>query len=60
MAYKITDECTKCGECVKNCPVEAIKEGETKFYITEECVECGLCADVCPVGAVVEVGEGEK
>jgi len=59
MAYKITDECTKCGECATNCPVEAIKEGETKFYITEECVECGLCVDICPVGAVVEV-EGEK
>ncbi|MCD4723473.1 MAG: 4Fe-4S binding protein, partial [Bacteroidales bacterium] len=27
MAYKITDDCTACGTCIDECPVEAISEG---------------------------------
>ncbi len=52
--YKITDECTKCGTCVDVCPMDAIKEGDDKYYITEECTECGVCVDTCPNGAIVQ------
>jgi len=38
MAYKITDECIKCGICVDECPVEA----------------CGACADACPSEAIIK------
>ena len=52
MAYKISDECIKCGACAANCPVECIIEGEEKYIIDpERCIECGTCAAVCPVGA---------
>ena len=52
MAYKISDECIKCGACAENCPVDAISEGDDKFVINaDECIECGACADACPVGA---------
>ncbi|PLX40865.1 MAG: ferredoxin [Deltaproteobacteria bacterium] len=55
MAYTITDECTKCGDCVDECPVECISEGDAKMVIdADECVDCGSCAEVCPVGAPVE------
>jgi ferredoxin len=33
--------------------VDAIKEGDDKYYITEDCIECGTCVDICPNGAIV-------
>ena len=55
MAFKITDECIKCGACESECPVNCISEGDAKYVIdADECVECGSCADACPVGAPVK------
>ena len=55
MAFKITDECIKCGACESECPVNCISEGDAKFVIdADECLECGACADACPVGAPVK------
>ncbi|MDR1615647.1 MAG: 4Fe-4S binding protein [Syntrophomonadaceae bacterium] len=55
MSYTITDECTFCGVCASECPVEAISEGDDKYMIDPGlCTECGLCAEVCPVEAPVE------
>ncbi|MDD6284620.1 MAG: 4Fe-4S binding protein [Firmicutes bacterium] len=55
MAYKITDECIKCGACEGGCPVSAISEGDAKFEIdAATCIECGACADGCPMGAIVK------
>lgn len=52
MAYKISDQCIKCGCCAGACPMQCISEGETQYEIDEEkCIECGTCASVCPVGA---------
>ena len=28
MAYKINDDCTACGSCIGECPVDAISEGD--------------------------------
>ncbi|MCK4417987.1 MAG: 4Fe-4S binding protein [Candidatus Latescibacteria bacterium] len=54
MAYKITEECIACGQCVAECPVEAITEAGDIYVIDRElCTECGACADVCPVEACV-------
>ncbi len=53
MAYVISDECTACGTCQPECPVEAISEGDPKYKIDPEtCTDCGACADVCPVEAI--------
>ncbi len=54
MAYKIMDDCTACGLCLEECPVEAISEGEKKYSINpDDCTDCGACAEVCPVDAPV-------
>ena len=55
MAFKINDSCVSCGLCASNCPVEAIKEGDSIYVIDEDaCVSCGLCASNCPVEAIAE------
>lgn len=53
MAYLISDECTTCGACMSECPVEAIKEGDEKYTIdTDICTDCGACSEVCPMEAI--------
>jgi ferredoxin len=53
MAYEISDECTNCGLCEPECPVEAISEEDGKRVIDPEtCTDCGICASVCPVDAI--------
>jgi ferredoxin len=52
MAYKISDDCTACGTCIGECPVEAIHEGDIYKIDADACTDCGACADVCPVEAI--------
>ena len=52
MAYKINDDCTACGTCIDECPVEAISEGDIYKIDPDICTDCGACADVCPVEAI--------
>lgn len=55
MAFKITDDCIKCGACADECPVNAITEGDDKYVIdADTCIGCGNCAATCPVSAPVE------
>ena len=49
MAYVINDDCTACGTCIDECPVEAISEGDIYKIDPDLCTDCGACADVCPV-----------
>ncbi len=52
MAFKINDNCIKCGACAGACPVSCIAEGDSKYVIdAEKCIECGACAGSCPVAA---------
>jgi len=54
MAYLIDkQECTNCGACEPECPVEAISEKDDARWIDAElCTDCGACADVCPVECI--------
>ena len=53
MAYKISDECTSCGACESECPVDAISAGDQHFEIdADTCLDCGVCEGACPVGAI--------
>jgi ferredoxin len=52
MAYKINEDCTACGTCIDECPVEAISEGDIYKINPDICTDCGACSDVCPVEAI--------
>ena len=53
MAHVINEDCTSCGACVDECPVEAISEGDDRYEIDAElCTDCGACVDACPVEAI--------
>ncbi|MFW6303264.1 MAG: DUF362 domain-containing protein [Candidatus Sumerlaeota bacterium] len=53
MAHVISDDCTSCGACADECPVEAISQGDTKYEIDPDtCTDCGACVDICPVEAI--------
>ena len=52
MAYKINDDCTACGTCIDECPVEAISEGDIYKIDPDVCTDCGACVSECPVSAI--------
>lgn len=41
-----TDLCTDCGACVRACPTDIRKAGDS------ECVHCGNCIGICPENAI--------
>jgi len=53
MAHVINDDCTACGTCLSECPVEAISEGDIYKIDPDVCNDCGSCVDVCPTEAIV-------
>lgn len=51
MVPKATKECTKCGVCAVQCPVQAIDKEEPKKVDEKACISCMRCIAVCPQGA---------
>jgi uncharacterized Fe-S center protein len=54
-ALKLTigNDCTRCGECVKHCPADAITLDDVKAHINQDkCIGCAECMSVCRFGAV--------
>ncbi len=48
-----TVKCTGCGQCIEDCPVEAITLEEGKAEVQPDvCIDCGVCVAVCPVEAI--------
>jgi NADH-quinone oxidoreductase subunit F len=48
------DQCKDCKLCTRNCPVQAISQGEGAFQTIDQeiCIKCGRCYEVCPFGAI--------
>lgn len=51
MVPKATKECTNCGVCAAECPVQAIDKGNPKKVDEKACISCMRCITVCPQGA---------
>lgn len=45
------EDCVKCGDCVVNCPPQALTL-EPEFAISDECIACFCCVELCPEGAL--------
>lgn len=49
----ISEDCTRCGECFKHCPADAISIDDVKAHIDQDkCIGCAECIAVCRFGAV--------
>jgi len=47
----VTDACTGCQKCVKDCPVGAIPQETPQHYRQQDCISCFTCIE-CPPKAV--------
>ncbi len=49
------ERCTRCGECARSCPTNAITMDAEKppSFDYRRCIRCLCCHEICPVGAVV-------
>jgi len=47
------DQCVKCGQCIRICPVFSMTEQSLASGKTEmTCIKCGKCIDACPKEAI--------
>ncbi len=53
MSIKINDKCTGCGQCLDDCPFDAIEVKDNQAIIWDNCNLCGACEDSCPVNAII-------
>ncbi|MCL2493509.1 MAG: NADH-quinone oxidoreductase subunit NuoF [Clostridiales bacterium] len=53
--YEITDACTGCTKCARNCPTDAIAGRVKELHVIDQsaCIKCGKCEEVCAFGAVL-------
>lgn len=51
MVPKATKDCTNCGICAAECPVQAIDKKDPKKVDEKACISCMRCIAVCPQGA---------
>lgn len=54
ITYDITDNCTGCTICARNCPTNAISGVLKDKHVIDQklCIQCGKCFDVCKFDAV--------
>ncbi len=50
--FYVTEKCTSCGLCAKNCPANTISMIDGKPHWGEKCYQCTACINRCPVSAI--------
>ncbi len=55
----VNKNCTNCGECVKDCPENAITLKPCKIN-KEKCIGCGKCITTCQYGAITKPDDADK
>jgi nitroreductase/NAD-dependent dihydropyrimidine dehydrogenase PreA subunit len=56
--FTVSEECTRCGMCVAECPAMIValpEDGSVAMPVLERqesCINCGHCVSVCPEGAL--------
>lgn len=58
--FSIEDSCTKCGVCVKVCPVSNISMTEKGPEFSNKCIACLGCTNNCPVNCIRVTKERSK
>ena len=55
ISYHITDACTGCTLCARNCPADAITGNVKEQHVidNEKCIKCGKCEENCRFKAIV-------
>jgi len=48
---RVSDTCTSCTKCARNCPMNAIGDDFQETSV-RECIQCMRCEGVCPVNAI--------
>ncbi len=48
---KVSSGCDSCGNCIRNCPVQAISRTDPKIIDEERCIACMRCTAECPTGS---------
>jgi len=48
------DKCTRCGACVRDCPLGAISFKDKDLHFSQACSLCGACIKFCPEGAMTQ------
>ena len=51
-AFRTTDACTGCGQCVRLCPLNNIKITDSRPVWNGNCTHCMACISYCPVEAI--------
>jgi uncharacterized Fe-S center protein len=53
LTLSINNSCTRCGQCLKHCPADAITLDDVKAHIDQDkCISCAECIAVCRFDAV--------
>lgn len=55
--YQINQNCVACGNCIAECPVGAIKEGDLYSIDAKLCTDCGACTSECAADAIERIPE---